>query len=330
MYSTFSRAARRSRHDHILDSSKDSVEINTKAIHLPRLALAAIRKHPNALKSQGRLSHATQDDLQRLASWHPKNFTEPVDGAVAGTHRFIIHTVPIKDFNDEMPSLSEFYREVFFKNPEAELLSRDFISVSLFSNEKPGAYGRIGLVLEVPPQNILRTSGTDIDFRNNRASKVHSCRDHFAGTAAELPAEQRFSLEERGANAREIIKSFYHWAPSGFPSPTNILTPKEVIDSTRQYGNFTEHNELLLASRPGVNIYPGLPATGFIKVKGIFLITPLPKLINAPALDVLNEVSQSIRNHQIFVELSNIFNNARKDSGLQSVPVFTVAGSALR
>ena len=118
-------------------------------------------------------------------------------------------------------------------------------------------YCKIALVLDVPVQNIVGTFDHDAWFPNNIGTK-HDNRGEIRASAltdAFFSGEQR--LEQINGQPKRV-----NFIDGGF---NQIKSSHEIQRSNDSY------NEILVVGRPGVNIYPNLPATGEIKVKAIYI-----------------------------------------------------------
>lgn len=129
-------------------------------------------------------------------------------------------------------------------------------------------YCKIGLVLDVPIQNILGTFDKDAWFPNNVGTDRGKVID------ASLLSERIFKGEQslQQINGKPKRENFI---PGGF---NQIKNSAELQRHTACY------NEVLIIGRPGINIYQGLPATRKIKVKAIYF--------GYSAMDFLNGVLQ--------------------------------------
>lgn len=109
----------------------------------------------------------------------------------------------------------------------------------------------IGLILDVPAQNILGTHSQDVWFPNHAGNKYNNT----------------YSLADAIISGKGKQGGRSRWPCTTGHSYNNIKTPKYILDHT----SWTAHNEILVICRPFINIYPGFPPTDKIKVKGIIV-----------------------------------------------------------
>jgi hypothetical protein len=204
-----------------------------------------------------------------LQSWAPETFTDPrdlctkpVELVVNQSFRFIVHTARLSDLRE--------HRGIFSHDAPNVLTNADAICTSLFSDEKPFAFRDFGVVLRVPAQNILCAFHRDINSNLGAGALGHRppvgrVEEQVWSYMARLPAQ------ERNAILSENIKRFAKF----------LYTPDEVLADTRE-----RHNEVVVATRPGVNIHPGFPATGQIEIAAYFA------LIDEPDPDIARSASE--------------------------------------
>jgi hypothetical protein len=148
------------------------------------------------------------------------------------------------------------------------LSSWDIISTSLVdlkdlkplnktSRRYTGMFCTTALFLEVPAQNILGTHPTDVWFPN------HIGREHDSptGRVTDAAALSRAIYQGEG-------KEGLHY-PGGYQK---LLTPRDLLAEDKKTRHIDSHNEVLIIGRPGVRLYPGLPATQPIRVKKIAVV----------------------------------------------------------
>ena len=279
-------------------------------------------------------AYVTESDLQALNQWGAENFTNPALFNPTGDYQFLVHTVPISQFyksagedNERYTSRSNFLRG-FFRDPDPEILSRDFISTSLISNDRPAMYGSVGFILNVPPQNILLTSDRDVDFRNNFASRTHWQRDHTATAFASLPESEKFTPETLAKNAKRIIKHHDVFLPPGLSAsdlPASMKTPSELAQGAAHMSAGLRHNEIIVGTRPGVNIYPGMGATRGIEIVGMIAADPL---LQPTATGQLSEEELPFYKQVLLSGLLAEHNEQRARSGRNAIPLIKVAAKS--
>ncbi len=119
----------------------------------------------------------------------------------------------------------------------------DAISTSLISNVLLEAYGSIGYILDVPPQNIISTNSSDISFKN-----------HIGTTSS------------NGNFQRKVINRFALVDYINKNIDRKIIPPRLLIEKTMSF------NEVIIVGKAGISIYPNLPPTREIKAKGIYVM----------------------------------------------------------
>ncbi|EBD4391471.1 hypothetical protein CU788_19765 [Salmonella enterica] len=112
-----------------------------------------------------------------------------------------------------------------------------------------GLFFEIGLILSVPPQNILGTHAHDVWFPNHAGTK----NGHTSALTDAI-------FSGKGKRGGEKF-----WPAAKGHSYNRILTPKEILSRS----DSSQHNEILVIGRKGVNIYPGYSVTGRVRVTGI-------------------------------------------------------------
>lgn len=173
----------------------------------------------------------------------------------------IIHTVRTESFYSS--ELSKKPAEEAFKN-------WDVISCSLISVRKAikaardedhdlrswesveintGLFFDIGLILSVPPQNILGTHTNDVWFPNHAGQNT--------GNTAAL-ADAIFSGKGKPAGK-------HAWPANAGHTYNHIRSPQDVLSRT----SMNRHNEILVIGKDNINIYPGYPTTTNIRVTGL-------------------------------------------------------------
>jgi hypothetical protein len=209
----------------------------------------------NKLTPQQALIQVDSGAIHRgnLLLWNSNYFTDPVTWVAGNPFRFIVHC-----FAQSANILAD--SSLFLSG--GKILSQwDNISASLISNEKSFTYGVMGVVLKVPYQNIVITHHCNLFFRNNigdmKRRRYDIVNDRF--NWADLQPWER-----NGALTREITK--HH-------DMVGIHTPDMVLSQT-----YNERNELIIISRPGVNIHPGLPSTRAVEVTAVIFREQQKKL----------------------------------------------------
>lgn len=159
--------------------------------------------------------------------------------------KLLVHT--IRDFAKQTPLLS--------KNAESLFSTWDVISSSVIG---AGTFHRtqwadIGLILAVPPQNIIGTFRQDVWFPNHAGNTPGQPKNTYA-----LADSYFQGLNKKG---QAIHAGTY----------AQLSTPEEIIKGT--FSNHTGtggYNEILVVGRSSVRTYEGLGATERVKVCGIY------------------------------------------------------------
>lgn len=173
------------------------------------------------------------------------------DAPTPQKYRFIVHTAPVEHLINRTG--------IFSKDANEQLKSWDAVSASLITESKSFTYRSFGAILAVPPQNILAAHHEDLmsELNVGRTDRV----DYLVRTADRQAERSRLSnassVERNGMLAREISHHQHRQS-----------TPEEIIRRTDQ-----TRNELIIATRPSVNVTKGLPVTGEVRIVGYFLIT---------------------------------------------------------
>ncbi|BBH54637.1 hypothetical protein [Fluviispira sanaruensis] len=186
-------------------------------------------------------NHSALHEWKYLQNYNPKTqieFHRPNNGVNPRTGRKWMHLV----YMINRPMEPE-RNKLLTSNFENIVSKWDAISTSLISNVLLEAYGSIGYILDVPPQNIISTNEADISFKN-----------HIGTT----PSNGNFQ--------RKVIDSFALVDYINKTQNRKIVPPKVLIEKTMSF------SEVIIVGKAGISIYPNLPPTGEIKAKGIYLM----------------------------------------------------------
>lgn len=181
------------------------------------------------------------------------------------TTKFVVHT--IRDFEIQSPLLVH--------NAENLLSTWDVISTSLI---KSGSYTKtqwadVGLILAVPPQNIISCFQRDVSFQNHVGNKPGMPKNTYA------LAECYFRGQAKGG----------HLVEGG--TYAVIHTPDDILRNSVS----GKHNEILVVGRPNIRIYEGYSATQRVQVCGIYY----HQCVNGEEKDILTRD----KNHKIINKL---------------------------
>lgn len=194
-----------------------------------------------------------------LSSWGTRHFTDPKSfqqqklEPSRSSFEFIVHTAPLRHLKN--------LEGVFSEEGEQALSNWDAISASVISDKKTHSYGSVGVILKVPPQNILIAHEEDMMSELNvgvpeRANfLVRQCQG-----GENKDALMKLSRIERSALLSKEILNL-----------SRAFTMKSRQDLLR--GTYHSRNEVVVATKPGVNIHPELPATDKVEIIGFFMMT---------------------------------------------------------
>ncbi|MRT15280.1 hypothetical protein GJV07_23925 [Enterobacteriaceae bacterium RIT711] len=176
---------------------------------------------------------------------------------IGNTNMLLVHCIRL-DYVWSSTQLTKFKAENVFR-------TWDVISTSLINSrvvdshtelrKHTGMFSKLGLVLDVPPQNILGTHCRDVFFPShigteNREKKKNSWK----------LADAIFSgVGKKGGKK--------NWPINEGKSYNVIESPFDILSKA----NFKSYNEILVIGKPGVSLYPGYPPTQEVKVTGIIV-----------------------------------------------------------
>ncbi len=128
-----------------------------------------------------------------------------------------------------------------------------------------------GFILKVPKQNILGTHNHDVWFPNHKGKEANARYASKTERNGSLVKALHSGINKRGIN----IGNF-----------RQLLMPGDLIEG--QMASRAKYNEILIAGRPDVNVYAGLPATKKIEVIGVFNFAPSK---NTASNEIFNSLS---------------------------------------
>lgn len=143
--------------------------------------------------------------------------------------------------------------------------SWDVVSCSL-TVLKPGEPSRlissVGFLLSVPPQNIIGAHNVDVWVPNHIGSdyKTYPEGPSRANQSGLLAQSLLTNVNMLGPLNRQLDRR------DRGPSMTRLLRPNQVLKLGK-----SDHNEVIVAGRRDVSIYPEKPPTGDIMVHGIII-----------------------------------------------------------
>lgn len=158
-------------------------------------------------------------------------------------YQLLIHTAPI--------SFLIAGKGVFSTTPNME--SWDVACLSLINENKPYTYRSVGVILEVPAQNIIAAHYEDMmsDTNIGKTERI----DFAISTTDKNKYDHLSHIEKKGLFAKSMHKHSHH-----------RLSPSQVLKKT-----YHLRNEILVMTRSGINFHPKHPATKNIKIIGLFL-----------------------------------------------------------
>lgn len=210
-------------------------------------------------------NHSALQDWKCLQKYDPKTqfeFHMPNNGVNPTKGKKWMHLVYM--INRPM----EHERNKLLTSNFENIISKwDAISTSLISNTLLDAYGCIGYILNVPPQNIISTNYSDIGFKNHIGTE-----------------------ESDGNFNRKVVDKYALVDYINKTVNRNIIPPKVLIEKTMGF------NEIIIVGKPGVSIYPNFPPTGEIKAKGIYLMDGFYEDGNKQRMYDLAKMASAINN----------------------------------
>ena len=120
-------------------------------------------------------------DNNNRATWHPAYFTDPVNLSDLKTQNDWRVRIPPR-YTFFVHALMDVHSPVLI-DPVSALSRYSALSMSLVSSVRPFSYAPQGVILRVPPNNILTTSASD-QFTRTHAPSIHEMRaspEQYAG-----------------------------------------------------------------------------------------------------------------------------------------------------
>jgi hypothetical protein len=250
LHSTSSKIAHR-----VASAGENVSDITLQDVGNETGAMGAVSTRP-----YGGFFRNTESPSTILSSWDARHFTDPKSfqqqqelEPSKNAFEFIVHTTPLSHLIN--------LEGVFSEQGEQALSDWDIISASVISDKKPYSYGSVGVILKVPPQNILIAHEEDMMSELNVG----------------VPGRVDFLVREchTGENKDGLMKLS--------STERSGLLSKEVLNLSRAFsmksrqdllrGTYHNRNEVVIATKPGVNIHPALPATDKVEIIGFFMMT---------------------------------------------------------
>jgi hypothetical protein len=115
-----------------------------------------------------------------------------------------------------------------------------------------GCYSNVGIVLDVPAQNIYGTHGSDVYVENHIGVANKASNDGVVENPHALADHLKSGINELG---EKVDGGFSRFVP-----------PAQLLQETEDY------NEVLVIGRPHVNLHSGEKPTGEVKAVGIWAV----------------------------------------------------------
>lgn len=205
-------------------------------------------------------------EINVLKRWDYENLSE---------YGFIIHAV-------------RYNTGELFQRPAEEVFATwDIMSCSLIDATLClQSIDATGFILKVPKQNILGTHKHDIWFPNHKGKEANARYASKTERNGSLVKSLHSGINKKGIN----IGNF-----------RQLLMPGDLINGQMACG--AKYNEILIAGRPFVNVYAGLPATRKIKVIGVFNFASSNKLASNQVFNSLAMKNPNVERFRTSLEL---------------------------
>ncbi|WP_160116619.1 hypothetical protein [Pseudovibrio ascidiaceicola] len=223
-----------------------------------------------------------------IESWSQTNFTDPAtrvdlqtrDGASA-PFKFVVHTGSVENLVNGTG--------IFAPDADQAMKSWDTICTSVVTDEKCYAYGAFGVILDVPPENVLASSSSDL------MSDINIGREDRKDFMVNVSKQQNERMLEVPEPVRKGYLSKHLAAFSNEKQQRNV---DDLMENT-----YFQHNEVIVSTREGVQHKAGVDATGEIKIKGIFMIDaePSPETIHVHNFNEKHALSKEEK-HDLFMK----------------------------
>jgi len=210
-----------------------------------------VRNNPTTLQDiDGRMPVNSKESGRAdiLRTWDVSHFTMP-ESSAPESYKFIVHTAPVEHLINR--------EGIFSPNPNEVIKRWDAISASLITEKKGFTYRSFGAILDVPYQNILSAHHEDLmsELNIGRIDRTEFLTREFDKIQEKSALEEMPPHVRNGMLSQEILNH-----------QRKLSTPDTVLKDT-----YNARNEIIIATRPFVNVTEGLPVTGEVKIKGYFL-----------------------------------------------------------
>ncbi|WP_108817913.1 hypothetical protein [Pseudovibrio sp. Alg231-02] len=226
-----------------------------------KIAAAFHRKQPEDPNVELVRPEATEKTKVFIQSWKKENFTDPSArkdlqkrGGASAPFKFVVHTGSMENLINQTGC--------FASDANDTMKGWDTICTSVVTDEKCFAYGAFGVILDVPPQNVLVSSPDDImsDLNIGRADR----KEHMVNVTQEQ--------NEKLLDVPDHVRNGYLKNHLGkFDYDKRQQPVDDLMENT-----YHQHNEVIISTKEGVQHKEGVDATAPLKIQGIFMIDSEP------------------------------------------------------
>ncbi|KZK85060.1 hypothetical protein PsAD13_01594 [Pseudovibrio sp. Ad13] len=281
---------------------------NPHVSKLDKLAAAFMRKKTQEHKVE--LVKAEPDEKTKafLETWNRENFSDPSErldlqkrGGCKAPFKFIVRTGSMDDFINQKGCFSAQGAEY--------LENKDAICTSVVTDEKCFVYGAFGVILDVPPQNVLVSSPDDL------MSELNIGRKDKKDRMVNVTQEQNEKLLDVPDHVRN---GYLKNELDRYQYDKRQQNVDDLMDNT-----YYAHNEVIVSSKDGIQHKQGVDATEPVKINGIFLIDaePSPDTIAFQEFEGKKALTKEEK-YQIFME------HAEKVAKNLGVPILFLDGES--
>ncbi|KZK91323.1 hypothetical protein PsAD46_01546 [Pseudovibrio sp. Ad46] len=281
---------------------------NPHVSKLDKLAAALMRKKTQEHKVE--LVKAEPDEKTKafLKTWNRENFSDPSErldlqkrGGCKAPFKFIVRTGSMDDFINQKGCFSAQGAEY--------LENKDAICTSVVTDEKCFVYGAFGVILDVPPQNVLVSSPDDL------MSELNIGRKDKKDRMVNVTQEQNEKLLDVPDHVRN---GYLKNELDRYQYDKRQQNVDDLMDNT-----YYAHNEVIVSSKDGIQPKQGVDATEPVKINGIFLIDaePSPDTIAFQEFEGKKALTKEEK-YQIFME------HAEKVAKNLGVPILFLDGES--
>ncbi|WP_109315619.1 hypothetical protein [Pseudovibrio ascidiaceicola] len=243
-----------------------------------------------------------------IESWKRDNFTDPAArkdlqkrGGASAPFKFVVHTGSMENLINQTGC--------FASDANDSMKGWDTICTSVVTDEKCFAYGAFGVILDVPPQNVLVSSPDDImsDLNIGREDR----KEHMVNVTQEQ--------NEKLLDVPDHVRSGYLKNHLGkFDYDKRQQPVDQLMENT-----YHQHNEVIISTKEGVQHKEGVDATAPLKIQGIFMIDsePSPDTVAVQKFNGKEALSKEEK-YQLFMQ------HAEKVAKSLGVPILFLDGES--